>query len=326
MTARRTLLLGAAAAALAHPALIRPAFAAFPEREPRLLVGFSAGGAVDLVARLLAERLRQPLGRTVIVENRPGASGLLAAEAVVRGPHDGHALYVAAMSALAVVPQLPGARIAFDLAKELEPVALVAGVVNALVASPQAPFRDVAGLIAAAKARPGAITYASTGSGTSQHLAGELFSRLAGVEMTHVPYRGGSNALIDLTAGRVDITFGNLPELVGAIRDGGVRLLGFEGEAASPLFPDAPLVRDTLPGFEVTNWIGLVAPAGIPAEAAAAWTAAVAAAQADPGFRDRLTTAGMAPLPGDAAAFATRLEADRRRWGEVIRAAGIRAE
>ena len=318
----RRLALGALAAAGAPFA----ARAAFPDRDVRLLVGFSAGGAVDLVARLVAEPLRPVLGQNVVVENRAGASGLIAAEAAARAAPDGHTLYVAAMSAYAVLPQLPGQRMPVDMDRDLVPVGNVAGVLNALVVAPGSRFRTVEELIAAAKAAPERLTYASTGNGTSQHLAGELFSRLAGVRMTHVPYRGGSNAIVDIAAGRVDMMFGNFPEFIGQIRDGGLRLLAFGGTQASPLFPDTPLIRDALPGFEVTSWIGLAGPAGLPEPVVASWDAALARVTASPEFRRRIAESGLEVLAGDQAAFRATIAADRQRWGEVIRSAGIRAE
>jgi len=300
--------------------------AGFPERDVRLLVGFSPGGAVDLVARLLAESLRPVFGQTVVVDNRSGASGLIAAEAAAKSPPDGHTLHVAAMSAYTVLPQLPGFRMPLDMDRGLTPVGNVAGVINALVATPRAPFRTVAELIAHAKANPDAVTYASTGNGTSQHLAAELFARQAGVSMTHVPYRGGSNAIVDIAAGRVDVMFGNFPEFIGQIRDGALRLLAFGGTQPSPLFPDTPLIRDTLPGYTVTNWIGLAGPAGLPGPVVAAWDAALRQVAAGEDFRRRLAENGMEVLAEDQAAFRATIAADRRRWGEVIQAAGIRAD
>jgi len=311
------------AGVLALPGIAR---AAFPDHDVRLLVGFSAGGAVDLVARLTAESLRPVLGQNVVVENRAGASGLIAAEAASKAAPDGHTLYVAAASAFAVLPQLPGQPMPLDMGKDLLPVGCVAGVLNALVAGPRAPFASVAELIARAKARPDTLTYASTGNGTSQHLAGEMFCRQAGIRMTHVPYRGGSNAIVDIAAGRVDVMFGNFPEFVGQIRDGGLRLLAFGSRQASPLFPGTPLVHDTLPGFEVTNWIGLAGPAGLPDAAVRAWNAALARVTAEPAFRQRLTENGLELLAQDQAAFQATIASDRARWGEVIRAAAIRAE
>ncbi len=272
------------------------AWAAFPERDVRLLVGFSPGGAVDLVARLLAESLRPVLGQTVVVENRSGASGLIAAEAAAKSPPDGHVLYLAAMSAYTVLPQLPGFRMLLDVDRSLAPVGNVAGVINALVVTPRAPFRTVPELIAHAKANPDGVTYASTGNGTSQHLAAELFARQAGVSMTHVPYRGGSNAIVDIAAGRVDVMFGNFPEFIGQIRDGALRLLAFGGARPSPLFPDTPLIRDTLPGYTVANWIGLAGPAGLPGPVVAAWDAALRKVAADADFRRRLAENGMEVL------------------------------
>ncbi|MCR0985380.1 Bug family tripartite tricarboxylate transporter substrate binding protein [Roseomonas populi] len=318
---RRALLGGAAAAGLPFAA-----WAAFPDHDVRLLVGFSAGGAVDLVARLVTDPLRVALGQNVVVDNRPGASGLIAAEAAAKAPPDGHTLYVVAMSAYAVLPQLPGQPMPINMEKDLAPVGNVAGVLNALVVSPNSQFRSVSDLIAYAKANPDKLTYASTGNGTSQHLAGELFARQAGIKMTHVPYRGGSNAIVDITAGRVDMMLGNFPEFIGQIRDGGLRLLAFGGTQASPLFPQKPLIRDTLPGFEVTSWIGLAGPAAMPQEAVERWDAAMAKVTADPEFRRRVTENGMEVLGGDQAAFRATIAADRQRWGDVIRGANLRAE
>ena len=325
MVGRRAVLGGLLGlAALSAPGRARAA--TFTERDVRLLVGFSPGGAVDLVARLLAESLRPAFGQTVVVDNRSGASGLIAAEAAAKSPPDGHVLHVVAMSAYTVLPQLPGFRMPLDMDRSLTPVGNVAGVINALVATPRAPFRTVAELIAHAKAKPDAVTYASTGNGTSQHLAAELFSRLAGVSMTHVPYRGGSNAIVDIAASRVDVMFGNFPEFVGQIRDGALRLLAFGGTQPSPLFPDTPLIRDTLPGYTVTNWIGLAGPAGLPGPVVAAWDGALRRVSADTEFRRRLAENGMEVLAEDQAAFRATIAADRQRWGEVIRAANIRAD
>jgi tripartite-type tricarboxylate transporter receptor subunit TctC len=312
-----------AAAALSLPFAAR---AAFPDHDVRLLVGFSAGGAVDIVARLVADPLRAALGQNVVVENRAGASGLIAAEAAAKATPDGHTLYVAAMSAYAVLPQLPGQPMPINMERDLVPVGNVVGVLNALVVSPRSQFRSVPDLIAYAKANPDKLTYASTGNGTSQHLAGELFARQAGIKMTHVPYRGGSNAIVDITAGRVDMMLGNFPEFIGQIRDGGLRLLAFGGTAASPLLPGTPLIRDTLPGFEVTSWIGLAGPAAMPAEAITAWDGALTRVTADPEFRRRVTENGMEVLGQGQAAFRATIAADRQRWGEVIRGAAIRAE
>ncbi|MCQ4159874.1 tripartite tricarboxylate transporter substrate binding protein [Roseomonas sp. GC11] len=313
----------ALAGVLGAPSLAQ---AAFPDRDIRLMVGFSAGGAVDLAARLAADALRPVLNQNVVVENRSGASGLIAADAVAKSGADGHVLYVAAASAFTVLPQLPGQPMPLNMERDLTPVANLAAVLNALVVTPRAPFRTLPELIAYAKANPDKLSYASTGNGTSQHLAGELFARQAGIRMIHVPYRGGSNAILDIAAGRVDLMFGNFPEFIGQIRDGGLRLLAFGGRQASPLFPETPLVRDTLPGFEVTNWIGLAGPAGMPEAAVSAWNAALARIVAAPDFQRRVAENGMAVLGQDQATFRATIEADRQRWGEVIRAAAIRAE
>jgi tripartite-type tricarboxylate transporter receptor subunit TctC len=318
---RRILLAGLLAAGLSAPVQ-----AAFPEREIRFLCGFSPGGTCDLLSRLLAEYLTPIFGQRVIVENRTGASGMIAADYVAKAPPDGHTVMLAIMAMYAVQPVMPGLRMPFDVDRDLTPIANVANVYNILVASPQAPFRTIAELIAYAKQNPGKLSYASAGNGTSQHLSGELFKQLAGVDMLHVPYRGGAPAIVDIVAGRTDMMFGNMPEFLGQIRGGGLRPIAFGAPRASPLFPDLPLIKDTVPGFEIRNWFGVAGPAGMPPAIVARWNEALRQVAAQKSFQDRMAESGMEIIVGSQDEFRATIAADRARWAEVIQKAGIRAD
>jgi tripartite-type tricarboxylate transporter receptor subunit TctC len=313
-------------AALLAATLAAPAQAAFPEREIRFICGFSPGGTCDLLSRLLAEHLRPIFGQSVIVENRTGASGMIGADFVAKAPPDGHTVVLATMAMHTVLPVMPGLRMPFDIDRDLTPIANVANIYNILVASQQAPFRTVPELIAYAKANPGKLTYASAGNGTSQHLAGELFKQLAGVDILHVPYRGGAPAIVDIVAGRTDMMFGNMPEFLGQIRGGGLRPIAFGAPRASPLFPGLKLIKDTVPGFEIRNWFGVAGPGGMPPAIVAKWNEALRQVAAQRSFQERMTELGMGIIVGSPEEFLATIAADRARWAEVIQRAGIRAD
>lgn len=312
--------------ALAMLAILALPANAFPDRDIRLLIGYSPGGTGDLITRLIADSVGPILGQKVVVENRTGAAGVLAAEVVARAQPDGHTMLVIPMALGSVLPVMPGIHLPFDPDKDLTPVANVVGVYNILVASPQSSIRTVGDLIARARANPGRITYASTGAGSSQHLSAELFKRMAGVDMVHVPYRGGAVAIIDMAAGRVDVMFGNMPEFLGQIRGGGLRAVAFGARQASPLFPDLPTVSATLPGFVINNWFGIAGPGGLPEPIVARWNEALREAVAKPAFQEQMTANGMELLIGSPEEFRATIAADRAKWGEVIREAGIRAD
>ncbi len=197
---------------------------------------------------------------------------------------------------------------------------------NILVASPNGPFKTIPELIAYAKQNPGKLTYASSGNGTSQHLSAELFKRLAGVFILHIPYRGGAPAIIDIVAGRTDMMFGNMPEFLGQMRGGGLKPIAFGAPRASPLYPDLPLISATLPEFKITNWFGVVGPGGLPAEWVGYWNRALNTVAKQPAFIKRMTDNGMDILTGTPEEFQATIAADRKRWGEVIKGAGIRAD
>jgi len=316
---RRTILAAAAALPLVRSAAAQP-------RDLRLICAFPPGGSGDIFFRLMAERLQPIVGRPVLVENRVGAVGMVAAEAVSRMAPDGNVVVNTVMGMHAVLPQLPGQAMPLNPDTDLTLISNGCGIYNILVARPDAPFRTVPELIATAKAAPGRLTYASGGTGSSQHLAGEMFKAMAGVDLLHVPYRGGAQAVVDLMAGRADVMFGNLPEFLGQIRGGGLRAMAYGGASTSPLVPGLPLIQRDVPGFEVTNWFGICGPKGMAPATVASWTELLRRLGADAEFQRRVAENGMEILFGSPAAFRTTIEADRARWGQVIRSAGIRAE
>jgi tripartite-type tricarboxylate transporter receptor subunit TctC len=318
---RRMLL---AALVAAFPAGAQPVFHA--EREVRFLCGFAPGGTCDLLSRMLAEYLAPVVGNRVVVENRTGASGMIAAEAVARAAPDGHTVFLMPMALASVLPVTPGLRMPFDPDRDLTPIASVANVYNMLVVGPNSPHRTVAEILAAARARPGSITYASTGNGTSQHLAAEMLARAAGVQFLHVPFRGGAPAIVEMQAGRVDMMLGNMPEFLGQIRQGGLRAVAYGAARASPLMPDVPLIAATIPGFAVTSWFGVAGPGGMPENVLAGWVAALHAVGRNPEFQRRMAENAMEIILDDPPRFRAIIAEDRARWAEVIRAANIRAE
>ena len=317
---KRTLLL----LLLALPAAAQPVFHA--EREVRLLCGFAPGGTCDLLSRMLAEYLSPLVGQRVVVENRTGASGMLAAEVVARAAPDGHTMFLMPMALTSVLPVTPGVRMPFDADRDLTPIANVANVYNMLVVGPNSPHRSVQDIIAAARARPGAITYASTGNGTSQHLAAEMLARAAGVEFLHVPFRGGAPAIVEMQAGRVDMMLGNMPEFLGQIRQGGLRAVAYGAARPSPLMPDVPMISAVVPGFAVNSWFGVAGPGNMPPALLQAWVAALHAVGRNPDFQRRMAENAMEIIMDDPARFQATIAQDRAKWAEVIRGANIRAE
>ena len=320
---RRTLLASFAAVSLAG------AFSAGAQQlksDVRFLNGFPPGGTSDLLGRLLAEAIGPIVGQKVIVEQRTGASGFIAAEACARSAPDGHTIFLAPMGVMSVAPVMPGQKLMIDVDKDLTPISNLAGVYNILVAGQSAPFKTVAELVDYAKKNPGKLTYASSGNGTSQHLSGELFKKLAGVDILHVPYRGGAPAILDMVGGRTTMMFGNMPEFLGQIRGGGLRAVAFGAARPSPLFPALPVISATLPEFKISNWFGVVGPAGQSAEWTAFWNRAITTVARQPKFNQLLTDNGMELLAGTPEEFKATIIADRKKWAEVIQAARIRAD
>lgn len=295
------------------------------QQDVRFLCGFAAGGTCDLLTRLLADKLGPVLNQRVVVENRTGAGGLIAAEFVARAAPDGNTVLLATMANMTVMPVMPGTRMPIDVDRDLTPIGMVANVYNVLVTGPQSRFRDVPSLIALARAEPGRLTYASTGNGSSQHLSAALFERMTGVSLLHVPFRGGAPAIVEMTAGRVDMMFGNMPEFMGQIRDGGLRAVAYGAPRPSPLL-DLPLVSATVPGFEMSSWFGVSGPANMSAPVLDRWVGALRQVAADPDFQRKMAENAMEVTVTGPDEFRTTIQRDRARWADVIQRSNIRAE
>jgi tripartite-type tricarboxylate transporter receptor subunit TctC len=303
-----------------------PALAQKIGGDVRFLCGFPPGGNADLLCRILAEALKSDIGQNVIVESKSGASGFIANETVANAAPDGRTIGLAAMAAMCVAPVMPGQKLPINVDTDLTPLASVASVPNILVFGKHMRIRSVPELIEEAKKNPGKLTYASAGNGTSQHLAGELFRTMAGVNLLHVPYRGGAPAIQDMVAGNCDVMFGNMPEFLGQIGGGGLIPIAFGSPGGSPLLPGLPLIQQYLPGYEVVNWFAVFAPKGLPADLTELWNKALRAAVAKPDVQKRFADNAMNPLIGSPADLKSMIAADRKKWAAVIQSAGMRAD
>src|SRR5215475_4941178 len=259
----------------------------------RFLCGFPPGGTADLLCRILADAVTPEVGQKVIVESKTGASGFIANESVANATPDGRTIGLAAMAAMCVAPVMPGQKLPINVDTDLTPIAKISGVYNMLVFGKHVKFRTVPELIEEAKKNPGKLSYASAGNGTSQHLAGELFQRMAGVKLLHVPYRGGAPAIQDMISGNCDMMFGNMPEFLGQIGGGGLIPIAFGSPSVSALFPNLPLISKFLPGFEVVNWFAIFGSRGLPADIVDVWNKALRAAVAKPDMQKRFVDNGM---------------------------------
>jgi tripartite-type tricarboxylate transporter receptor subunit TctC len=300
--------------------------AGYPRKPILMLVPLQAASAVDNAARLVAAKMSENMGQQVIVENQPGAAGLMGTERVAKAAPDGYTIGGFNDSIMTMLPNLH-AKLAWDIQRDFVPVSLVAKIEWALVVPPNSPFRSAADVIAAAKARPGALNFSSGGNGSPQHIAMELFKSRAGVFMTHIPYRGATAAALDVAGGQVDVHMSGMPTVFTLIKGGKVKLLGVASPARSALFPEVPTLAESgLPGFEFTSWFGIVAPAGTPPEIVARLNTEVAKAAADPVVRDKLVVQGFTVLasPPEELARATREQLDR--YAKLFKSAGIRAD
>ena len=298
---------------------------AYPTRPVRLMVGASPGGGTDIVARMLGEKLADSLKQPFVVDNRPGASNTIAADVTAKSPPDGYTLLVATNTGQAIAPHL--LKLNFDALKDLTPVALVMIVPNVLVVGPSVTAKDVRELVAQMKARPDAFNYASSGAGSTQHLAGEAFKVAAGVQMTHIPYKGSSQAHLDLISGNAQLMFDTTSSAIGQIKGGKVRPLAVMTSRRSPELPDVPTLAEAgFPGLEMTTWYGVFAPAATPKEIVARLHAEIMQALNTPDVQKRIT--GLAGEPGTMSIeqFAGLNRADYDRFGKLIREAGIKLE
>ncbi|VCU70870.1 Tripartite tricarboxylate transporter family receptor [Pigmentiphaga humi] len=290
---------------------------AYPTRPIRLVCPQAAGGAADMVSRLFAEKLAVELGQPVVVENKVGASTMIGADFVAKSPPDGYTLLTASVTTLAINPGL-FAKMPYDPVKDFAPVSVMSNLPYYLVSAPDLPARNVQELIRYAKAHPGKVNYSSPGTGTSPQLIGAMFANLAGIDVVHVPYKGSSNAQVDMAAGRVQFAFesGALP----GIKAGRVRALGYTGAKRSEEMPDLPTVAEQgLPGFEGSVWNGLVAPAGTPPEIVDKLAKAVIKVARMPEVKARLGEYSGIPVGNTPAEFAAQIEADIQKWGKIIR-------
>ena len=320
---RQFLHLAGGAAAL--PALSRIARAqAYPSRPVRIVVGFPPGGSNDTLARPMGQWLSQRLGRPFIVENRAGAGGNLATAAVVRAPADGYTLLLVGPTPVMNVALYD--HLNFDFLRDIAPIGGITFAPLVMVINPSFPVKTVAEFIAYAKANPGRINYASSGNGTSNHVVGELFKIMTGVDIVHVPYRGGGPALTDLLGGQVQMTFATISSSVGYIRADKLRVLAVTTASRSDALPDVPTISETVAGFEANDWYGLGVTKGTPANIIDKLNMEINAALADPTMKERLAVLGGAPMPMTPSGFGKLMADETEKWAKVIKFASIKAE
>jgi tripartite-type tricarboxylate transporter receptor subunit TctC len=296
----------------------------YPARPVRVVVGYAAGGPTDIAARVIGQWLSERLGQQFVIENRPGATGNIGSEAVVNAAPDGYTLLVVAASN--AINTTLYHKLSFVFHRDTAPVAGIIRVPNVLEVTPSFPARTVPEFIAYAKANPGKINFASGGNGTSQHVSGELFKMMAGVDMLHVPYRGSAPALTDLIAGHVQVMFDAVSSSIAYIRAGQVRALAVTTATRLEALPDLPTVGDFVPGYEASAWFGVCAPRNTPAEIIDRLNREINASLADPSMRARLADLGGTPLPGSPADFGKLILAETEKWAKVVKFSGARAD
>jgi tripartite-type tricarboxylate transporter receptor subunit TctC len=292
----------------------------YPIRPVRVVLGLPPGGSVDIVTRLVSRRLSEHLDQPFVVENRPGAAGDIATEAVVRAPPDGYTILVV-LAANAINATLHG-NLKFSPIRDIAMVAGMVRVPNVMEVNPAVPAATVPEFIAYAKANPGRLSFASSGNGSSLHVIGELFKMMAGIDMVHVPYRGGAAAMIDLLGGQVHVMFDTIPQGIEYIKDSKLRALAVTTAARSPALPDVPSLSDFVPGFEAGSWWGVGAPKNTPAPIVDALNRELNTALADPGISTRLAELGTTPLVYSPAEFRAFVEAETAKWAKVIAFSG----
>ncbi len=294
---------------------------AWPAKPIRLIVGFAAGGSTDVTARIIAQALSDRLGQPVVVENRGGAGGNIGADAVAKADPDGYTLLMATSSTFAANPNLYKT-LPFDVQKDFAPITVTAFIPNLLVVNPSVPANNVADFIAYLKANPDKLNFASAGNGTSQHLSGELFNSLAGVRMTHVAYRGGAPAVTDLLGGQVQVIFAPLVEVIQQVRAEKLKALGITTAKRSPLLPDVPTILESLPGYEVALWNGLLAPAKTPPDIIDRINRATIEALRSPEVKAKLAEQGSEPVGNTPAEFKAFIESELVKWRRLVEISG----
>ena len=299
---------------------------AYPAKTIRMVVPFPPGGTTDILARVVGQKITEATSQQVIIDNRPGAGGNIGTEIVAKAPPDGYTLITDPGSTLTINPSL-FAKLPFDPLKDFAPVTIIAAVPNLLVVHPSLPVKNVRELIALAKAKPGQLNYASTGAGQSTHLSMELFKLMAGITVTHIPYKGSSPALTDLLAGHVSLMFDNMPSCLPHVKAGKLRALAVSTLKRSPALPALPTVAESgLPGFEVSVWFGVLAPAGTARDIVSRLNAIVVNALASSDVRERLAGQGAEPIGNSPEQFTAQMQRDLVKWAKVVKDANIKLD
>jgi tripartite-type tricarboxylate transporter receptor subunit TctC len=312
--------------ALAALSAVSAAAQDYPSRPVTLIVPYSAGGGNDLMARTAAEKMSQALGQQIVIENRGGAGGSIAARQVAKAPPDGYTLGLGGTGTLAIDPTLY-ANVGYDPRKDFAPIGLIATSGLVICVHPSLAARSIGELIALAKQQPGKLNYASAGTGSGIHLGTEYFASMAGIKLTHIPYKGSVPALTDLVGGHVAIYFSSLPPAVGLVKDGKVRALAVTGAKRSPVFPDVPTVAEAaLPGYEAVLHYGIVAPAGTPRAIIEKLSAALRAAVMSDELKARLADDGAEPLPSTPEEYAADIDREETKWSAIVKLSGAKAE
>lgn len=297
---------------------------AYPTKPIRLIVPFAAGGTTSILARLLADRMSQSIGQPIVVDNRPGAGGNVGMDLVAKAEPDGYTILMGPIG-LAINPALYS-KMPFDPLKDLAPIGLYGGVPNLLVVNPSVPATNLAEFIAYAKSNPGKLNYPSNGNGTSSHLAAEMLKSAAGLNIVHVPYKGGAPAMQDLIGGQVTMLFDQMPAVLPQVKSGRVRVLGVSSIKHSAAAPDIPPIADTLPGFDMLVWFGLLAPQGTLSAIIGKLNGEMVKALNEPAFQAQLVGMGVTPMPGSPETFSRYLQSETTRWAKVVKDAGARID
>jgi tripartite-type tricarboxylate transporter receptor subunit TctC len=314
----------AMAAALSAVSSIASAQSTYPTRPVHIFVPYPAGGAVDILSRTLGDVVSRQWNQGVVIENRPGAGGVIASQALVTSPPDGYTLIVVASGHPTnsfLYDKLP-----YDTFKDFTPISLLASSPNILLVRADSPYRTLADMIAAAKAKPGSLSFGHSGTGTSTHLAGELLKSLAKIDIAAIPYKGGAPVINDLLGGQIPMSINNGPESVGQLAAGSIRALAVTTAKRAAFLPDVPSMSETVPGYDTEVWWGLLGPAGMPPDVVAKLSQDFVAALNTEAVKERLAKLGATPIGSSPQQFDAKIHADYDKWGPIIKAAGIKAE